>query len=110
MTTTYTVPLPAGAQCTDSWELDIPFAYRIIHGENRGLEGQESLTVWTTATQLADGRIDADREPPTVNIDGICWESGLSSVQARELAAVILECADEVDGWAATAKGTESHS
>jgi hypothetical protein len=100
MTATYTAPLPAGAQCTDNWEPDIPHAYRIIHGENRGVEGQESLTVWTTATQFADGNLDVRREPPSVNVDGLCWEEGLDSVQARELAQVLIECAHEIDRWA----------
>jgi hypothetical protein len=57
--------------------------------------------VWTAATQFADGTLDVDRDPPTVNIDGLIWEHGLSSAQAPELAATLIEAADEVDGWAA---------
>lgn len=59
------------------------------------------LAVWTTAGQTADGSIDVDQEPPTIRID-ILWECGLTSVQARELAAVLIEGADELDLWAAS--------
>jgi hypothetical protein len=34
-----------------------------------------------------------------VNIDGLIWEHGLTSVQARELAVTLIEAADELDGW-----------
>jgi hypothetical protein len=65
---------------------------------NRGVQGQ-GLTVWTSATQFANGALDVDRDPPTVNVDGLSWEYGLSSGQARELAAVLVESADELDRW-----------
>jgi hypothetical protein len=58
------------------------------------------LEVWTTAGQSADGCIDVDQEPPTIRID-ILWERGLTSGQARELAAVLIEGADQIDRWVA---------
>ena len=92
-------PLPEGARCSDDWQPDTPQAYRIIHGETRGVVGYDGLVVWTAATQFADGALDVDRDPPTVSIDGLIWEHGLTSGQARELAATLIEASDELDGW-----------
>jgi hypothetical protein len=41
--------------------------------------------------------LSVDSDPPTVRVGGLIWEHGLSGVQARELAAVMIECADELD-------------
>ena len=39
----------------------------------------------------------SEGDPPTVRVDGLNWEHGLSSTQARELAAVLIEGANEID-------------
>ena len=44
---------------------------------------------------------DVDRDPPTVSVNGMLSERGLSSAQARELAAVLTDGADEIDQWVA---------
>ena len=91
------VPVPAGVEHVSEWNDAAPTPYRILHGPNRGVEGHD-LVVWTTAGQSADGRIDVDQEPPTMRID-VLWERGLTSGQARELAAVLIEGADDIDRW-----------
>ena len=61
--------------------------------------GSNYTTVQATAVQFADGRIDdgSVHEPPRVYLG----DDGLTSAQARELAAALIETADEVDRWAA---------
>jgi hypothetical protein len=54
------------------------------------VRSDHSLRSSTTAGQSADGCIDVDQEPPTIRID-ILWERGLTSGQARELAAVLID-------------------
>jgi hypothetical protein len=53
-------------------------------------------TLWTSAIQRADGRIEPEPGPPRVHIEG---DVDLNRDQARELAAVLLEVAAELDGW-----------
>jgi len=91
------VPLPVGAVFGDVWEGDDP--ERVIMGPNRGVTDSDAI-VWTTTIQRADGGISLEPEPPHIHIQTI-WEDGLNSDQARELAAVLLEAAAEMDGWAA---------
>ena len=88
------VPLPAGAVFGDLWEGDYP--ERVIWGPNRGIT-DSGVIIWTSAMQRTDGRIYAESEPPRVHIEG---DVDLSSDQARELSAVLLEAAAELDGWA----------
>jgi hypothetical protein len=91
------VPLPAGGVFGYIWEGDDPI--RVVWGPHRGIIDAE-VTVWTTAIQQADGRIAPEYpEPPQVHIETY-WEDGLTSAQAREMAAVLLEAADELDAWA----------
>ena len=54
----------------------------------------------TTAIQFSDGRIDDGtiHEPPHVYVETNS-DSGLTARQARELATVLLDCADEIDRW-----------
>jgi hypothetical protein len=97
--TTPDVPVPAGAR-PDDWEDDSPFPYRVLLGECRGINGvnTDHVSVQPTAIQFSDGRVDdgSVHEPPHVYLA----DNALSSSQARELAAVLIETADEVDGWA----------
>jgi hypothetical protein len=91
------VPLPAGALFGDIWEGDDPA--RVIMGQSHGITGTDVL-VWTSAIQWADGRIAPEQpEPPRVHVEGAV---DLNSDQARELAAILLEAAAEVDGWTTT--------
>ena len=79
---------------------DSPLPYRILFGELRGVDGFhiDRVSVQPTAVQFADGRIDdgSVHEPPHVYLG----DDGLTSLQARELAAVLLEAAAQLDGWA----------
>jgi len=52
--------------------------------------------------QWPDGAVDdgSTEEGPEVHIH-VCGDDGLSPAQARELAAMIVEAADELDGWTA---------
>jgi hypothetical protein len=90
--------IPAGAR-PDDWQDDVPMPYRILFGELRNTDGVEYTTVQGTAVQYPDGRIDdgSVREAPSVYLG----DDALSIVQARALAAALIETADEIDGWAA---------
>ena len=48
------------------------------------------LELGLTANQFCDGRIDADREPPTVNVQ-LSWEDGLSASPALALVDAALD-------------------
>jgi hypothetical protein len=91
------VPVPAGAE-PDDWQDDVPQPYRILLGVLRNTDGVEHTTVQATAVQYADGRIDdgSVHEPPHVYLA----DNALTTMQARELAATLIDAADEVDGWA----------
>jgi hypothetical protein len=101
MTTTIPdVPVPPGAR-PDTWQDDSPLPYRVLLGEVRGIDGVDidRVCVQPTAVQFSDGRVDdgSAHEPPQVYLN----DYGLTSAQARELAAVLVDAADEVDGWLA---------
>jgi hypothetical protein len=111
------IPLPPGAVFGDVWEGEGDGLHHVIMGRRRGItdtdvvlgdvwegDSPEGVIVWTTAVQFADGTIDtrpldAGRsEPPMAHMDAYP-EDGLTAAQARELAAVLLEVADKMDGW-----------
>jgi hypothetical protein len=94
-------PTPDGVEHVGDWNDAAPTPYRILHAPIRRIDGHP-LAVWTTAGQSTGGRIDVDQEPPTIRID-ILWEHGLDATQARQLAAILAGCADQIDGWVATA-------
>jgi hypothetical protein len=75
--------------------------YRVLFGELRGVDGLDidRVSVQPTAVQFSDGRVDngSVHEAPCVYLG----DDALTSAQARELAAALIETADEVDGWAA---------
>lgn len=92
------VPLPTGAVFADVWEVEDPLPQRLVTGAYRGLTGSD-IRVWTSAIQWANGGIALQQpDPPRVHIGG---DIELSSDQARELAAALLEAADEIDRWTA---------
>jgi hypothetical protein len=81
----------------DDWQDDVATPYRVLFGELRDTDGVEYTTVQGTAVQYPDGRIDDGSvyEAPMVYLG----DDGLSTAQARALAAVLIQTADEVDGW-----------
>ncbi|MBB5162492.1 hypothetical protein [Mycobacterium sp. AZCC_0083] len=94
---------PAGADTVDIWEGEP--ASRVIFGVDRTVT-DHAVRVYASVVQLADGTIDdgaVDTDGPHVWVaDGERSGLGaLNSDQARELAAVLLEAAAEVDGWTA---------
>jgi hypothetical protein len=102
MSTTYTpdVPVPLGAR-PDTWEDDSPQPYRVLLGAVHAIDGihVDRVSVQATAIQFLDGRIDdgSVHEPPHVYLA----DNALTTTQARELAATLIEAADEADRWAA---------
>ncbi len=93
------LPLPAGAEYADDWQPgDIEFPpYRIVLGAKRGIT-DHALLVSTSAVQWVDGSIEdgSKDECPKVWLD---QPGDLNSDQARELAALLLELAAQIDGW-----------
>jgi hypothetical protein len=90
------VQLPTGAEHGDTWEG--PGPRRVIMGPDCRITDSD-VYIWTSAIQHADGRIAPENpEPPYVHIEET-GDVGLNSDQARELAAVLLEAAAELDRW-----------
>jgi hypothetical protein len=94
------VPLTAGVAAVFDWRPNDPLPYRVVLGAGRGVT-EHNVVVHTSAIQCADGRIDDGRiVAPSVTIYYASYNGrGLSRTQARELAARLLEAADELDGW-----------
>jgi hypothetical protein len=108
---------PAGAEVeADIWEDAQPQRYRVIYGVSRAIAGRngritvaENVLVWSHCIQFQDESIDdgSAMEPPGISIDDGNGEHRTQTVitlngsQARELAAALLEAADQVDGWVA---------
>ncbi|MCV7101549.1 hypothetical protein [Mycobacterium palustre] len=105
------VSAPAGASPDRLWEEHDPQPYRLLFGAHRmvtappprGSRDSGSAVITTDAVQFADGSIDDGRDlvAPSITVLNDCTDTGirLSSDQARELAALLLEAADEIDGW-----------
>ncbi len=100
MTTTHPITPPAGT-IADTWQ---PENYRIVCGPRRGIPGRDDFTVTTTAAQLGDGSIDdgSTIEPPHISLDHP--DRGLTAAQARALAALLLDAATAIEGWALQAE------
>jgi hypothetical protein len=95
------VALPAGARTLDTWQADDPQPYRVILGADRKVTDHR-LTVSPSAVQWADGTIDNGAiEPPQIFVFNLGESDPLNSDQARELAAVLLEVAAQLDLWTA---------
>jgi hypothetical protein len=97
-TTPHDLPVPPGAR-PDTWQNDSPLPYQVLFGELRSINGVDIdyVSVQPSAIQFSDGRIDdgSVHEPPHVYLG----DDGLSAAQARALAAVLTQAADEVDRW-----------
>jgi hypothetical protein len=93
-TTTPDAPIGTTA---DTWQ---PENYRVVFGPPRSLPSREDFTVTTTAIQLRDGTIDDGEiiEPPHVYLDANS-DKGLTVGQARRLAVMLMDAADEIEGW-----------
>jgi hypothetical protein len=100
MTTTHPPALPAGAtaQPPDEWLDGHAQPYRIIYGADRRVT-DHNLAVSPSAIQWVDGTIDNQDEPPAVYVWGLTEMDPLNSDQARELAAALLETAEQIDSW-----------
>ena len=85
------VVLPPNAIEAGEWHNDGGMARRTIVGPKRKVA---RVDVFTIGCQYVDGRI---RET-TVRVES-SPNDALSSAQARQLAAEILDSADEIDGW-----------
>ncbi len=86
---------PPGAHFVDDWQ---PEQYRMVLGPKRDVAGE--VEVWTSVAQRTDGTIDTGGqiETPLVHVD-TKGRFGLTVEQARELAGVILDAVNELDGW-----------
>ncbi|MFN3007402.1 hypothetical protein ACK12G_29395 [Mycolicibacterium wolinskyi] len=92
---------PPGADFVCEWETHKEGVYRAVFGPDRTVTDHPAR-VYPGAVQLADGTIeDIDVSSPCVYVSNGESESlpGLNSDQARELAAALLECAAQLDGW-----------
>ena len=98
-TATPDVPIPSGAR-PDVWQADSPLPYRVLFGARRAIDGLDvdRVSVQATAIQLPDGRLDDGSQYESRQV--YLGDDGLSSVQARDLAAALIEAADEVERWA----------
>jgi hypothetical protein len=89
------VPLPSGAHVSTGWEeWSSDGSARIISGNDRSIK---DVRIRTCALQLRTGSISLS-DPPAVTIDD---GQELSSAEARQVAALLLAAADEIDGWVA---------
>jgi hypothetical protein len=91
------VPLPAGATAEDdawaTWENES----RIFRGPDRVvLNG--AAEVRTCGVQYLDGSVDDGEDPPGVDICTFI-DGDLRSEHVRKIAAVLIDAADEIDGW-----------
>lgn len=101
MTTTALSPAispPPGTDFACPWEGDPP--HRTVFGVDRTITDSDAR-VYAAAIQLADGTVDDGTiEPPCLYVcDGERDGIHLNSDQARELAAALLQTANEIDGW-----------
>ena len=98
------VPVPPGARPgAEGWAF-WDDAFRVLHGEDRTIagtgerEGDTIAEVGTTCCQFPDGSLDLVECPPAVHVNTFT-DNGITSAQARQLAAELIEAAEEVDGW-----------
>lgn len=94
------VPLPAGVQWADNWQdVQSTTPWRVIKSAERRVSGCD-VTVYATAVQWADGTLEhSGLDAPHVTVDGLDYYDGLTSAQARQLAAAVLNAAEQADEW-----------
>jgi hypothetical protein len=96
------VPLPAGAVADpDAWEFwDNEFRiFQAPDGVILDATGRKIGEVRTLGIQFPDGSVDTDENPPSIDVCTYT-DAGLTAEQARALAALLVEAADQIDGWA----------
>jgi hypothetical protein len=86
------IPLPAGADFGGTWD---PDGHRDVFGIDRTVTDHK-VRLYSFVSQSTDGAIEL---ACVVVADGEREGFDLNSDQARELAAVLLEAAAELDGW-----------
>jgi hypothetical protein len=99
ITSTPHIPPPPGFVGADEWQTtgaDMP--YRIVFGADRTVT-DHPVHACICAFQFADDSIEAPGVA-VLNPDGYAGLYPLDSDQARELAAVLLAAADQLDGLA----------
>jgi hypothetical protein len=90
------VPVPAGFSANDDWvSRDEPRPWRLIWGPEHVIDG-DAVLVRLSGMQYADGALETDDDGPAIHIN-IRRDWGISTKQAREVAAAILAAADEAD-------------
>lgn len=92
------VALPPGAIKADEWQTDSDVRpYRMVMGTDRVLAGMTCL-LRTTAMQFTDGSVDDATwiEAPVVHVVVGTGEP-FTAEQARQFAALLTECAEELD-------------
>jgi hypothetical protein len=91
---------PAGSEFVDTWDSGGD-GIRVILGVTHHVTDSD-VTLSTSCLQHLDGRIDdgsTGDEAPSIYLNGA--PANLNSDQARELAALLLELAQQIDGWVA---------
>jgi hypothetical protein len=96
---------PRGTQATTEWEDIAGMGVSRIIGGQASLDDEDDalkgVSIIYSGYQLCDGTIyvsGADDEAPSMAIH---VPNELNSEQARKVTALILQIADEVDGWVA---------
>lgn len=89
------VPLPAGALSADIWE----YGERVVLGPPHSVPMRSDVVVRASAIQRADGTVAPRPEPPAVRVD-LDSDVEFTAEQARQLAAALLDAADQADEWA----------
>ena len=78
----------------------IAYANSTFHVADELANEAHDVAVWTSGTQLAEGSIDVvgriEKPHIFVQVDG-----PITAERARELPALLIEAADELDGWSA---------
>jgi hypothetical protein len=92
-TTPHDVPVPAEIQMVDEWDSE---GYRDIFGFDRTV-ADHSACVYTMASQSSDGTV-SDGAVHVANGEDAALLP-LSADQARELAALLIKAAAELDEW-----------
>jgi hypothetical protein len=93
------IPLPAGAVEASEWETEVSDSdetFRIAWGAEQA--ANDEVKVLSSVCQLRDGSLKDFCV--LVVVDG--HPGQLDSSEARQMAAYLLDAADEIDAWAAT--------
>jgi hypothetical protein len=90
------VPVPTGFSADDWADTQTPRPWRTIWGRQHVIDG-DAVEVRLSGMQYADGTIETDDGGgPAIHIN-VCRDWGISTKDAREVAAAILAAADEAD-------------